>query len=60
MEKQQATFNGDDEKLLPERRPRATTTIKRGKELTRIPTPHDWRIQQHKKTTKGGYLSNRS
>jgi hypothetical protein len=44
MEKQQVTLNGDDEKLLPERRPRATIAIRRGKELTRIPTPHDRRI----------------
>jgi hypothetical protein len=59
MERQQATFGGDDGKLLQERRPRATTTTRRGKELTSIPTPHDRRIQQHWKTTKGVYRSNR-
>jgi hypothetical protein len=55
MERQQATLDGDDEKLLQERRPRATTATRRGKEFTHIPTPNDRRIQQHLKTTKGGY-----
>jgi hypothetical protein len=45
MERQQATLEGDDEKLLRERRSRATTTTRRGEELTRISTPHDRRIQ---------------
>jgi hypothetical protein len=58
MERQQATLDGDDEELLPGRRLRATITTRRGKELTRIPTPHDRRIQQRTKTTKGGYRSN--
>jgi hypothetical protein len=46
--------------LLQERRTRATTATRRGKELTRIPTPHDLHIQQHSKTMKGGHRSNRS
>jgi hypothetical protein len=54
MEKHLATPDGDDEKLLQERRPRATTSTERGKELTHIPTLHDLRIQQHSKTTKVG------
>jgi 16S rRNA C1402 (ribose-2'-O) methylase RsmI len=44
MERQQATFEGYDEKHLQERRPRGTTATKREKEPTRIPTPHDRRI----------------
>jgi hypothetical protein len=54
MEKQLATPNGDDEKLLQERRPRATKATERGKELTHIPTLHDLRIQRHSKMTKVG------
>jgi hypothetical protein len=54
MERQQATLDGNNEKLLLERRPRATTSTGRGKELTRIPTPHDLRIQQHSKTMRMG------
>jgi hypothetical protein len=54
MERQQATLDDDNEKLLQERWPRATTTTERGKELTHIPTPHDVRIQQHSKTTRVG------
>jgi hypothetical protein len=33
MERQQATLDGDDEDLPQGRRPRATTTTRRGKEL---------------------------
>jgi hypothetical protein len=59
MERQRTTLGDDNEKLLQERQPRTTTTTRRGTELTRIPTPHNRRIQQQSKTTKGGYRSNR-
>jgi hypothetical protein len=47
MERQQTTPDGDEGKLLQERRPRATTATERGKKLTRICTPHDLCMQQH-------------
>jgi hypothetical protein len=54
MERQPTTPDGDDEKLLQGRRPRVTTMTERGKDLTRIPTPHDLRIKQHSKPTRVG------
>jgi hypothetical protein len=49
VERQQATLDGNDERLLHAGKvTRATTTTRRGKELTHIPTPYDQPTQHRR------------